>query len=121
MKIKELENMLQTVSLVILALLKRVRGTQLGAYENVVFIFTVVFVFYIIHRMCVRFGKDYPIVDEWEEKLDLMTIVAYGVMVFLLTILNVTNIIIMAVIGILLIAINVLIKTKRRKILKEKN
>ncbi|UJF16186.1 hypothetical protein LZ578_03375 [Jeotgalibaca sp. MA1X17-3] len=112
--IKEKENMVQTTFLIILVMLKRYAGILLGEFENVIFIFSAVIVFYFIHFLFVTFGKNYPEKDDWEERLNLFTIGLYGIGVFILQMLQVTNLTIMAMVGILLIGINVLIKSKRR-------
>lgn len=112
--IKEKENMVQTFFLVILVMLKRYAGILLGEFENVIFIFSAVVIFYLIHFLFVTFGKNYPEKDDWEERLNLFTIGLYGIGVFILQMLQVNNLAILAIVGILLIGINVLIKSKRR-------
>lgn len=119
MTIKEKENLLQSIFLVFSILLKRYFGYLLGDYENSLFIFIALAGFYLIHFLFVKISKDYPKTDDWEEKLNLITILIYGVAVFLLQLLNATNVVIMLTVGIILILLNVLIKTKRRAI-KEK-
>lgn len=118
--IKEKENMIQTVFLVMIVMFKRYFGYVLGEYENVLFVFIAVAGFYLIHFLFVKFAKDYPEKDHWEEKLNLGTLVLYGIGLLVLHLLNVNNVYVMAAVGIILITINVLIKTKRRAILKRK-
>lgn len=106
--------MVQTVFLVILVMLKRYAGILLGEFENVAFIFSAVLIFYLIHFLFVTFSKNYPEKDDWEERLNLFTIGLYGIGVFILQMFQVTNLVVMATVGIILIAINVLIKSKRK-------
>ena len=113
-KIKEKENIVQTIFLVILVMVKQSAGFLLGEYENVIFIFSAVLIFYFIHFLFVTFSKSYPEKDDWDERLNLFTIGVYGIGVFILQVLHVTNLTIMAAVGIILIAINVLIKSKRK-------
>lgn len=112
--IKEKENIVQTAFLIILVTLKRYAGILLGEFENVVFIFSAVIIFYLIHFLFVTFGRNYPEKDDWEERLNLFTIGLYGIGVFILQMLQVNNLAMMALVGILLIGINVLIKSKRK-------
>lgn len=112
--IKEKENMVQTIFLVVLVMAKRYAGFLMGEYENVVFIFSAVIIFYLIHFLFVTFSKNYPERDDWEERLNLFTLGLYGIGIFILQMVHVTNLAVMAAVGIILIAINVLIKSKRK-------
>lgn len=119
MSVKEKESLLQTISLVAIVLGRRYYGHYLGEYENILFVFAAAGVFYLIHFLFVKFTKDYPQRDDWEEKLNLVTLLLYGLGILILFWLNVTNVIVMAAVGFILIAINVIIKTKRREIRRD--
>lgn len=119
MSVKERESLFQTIALVAVVLGKRYYGSYLGEYENILFVFIVTGVFYLIHFLFVKFTKDYPDRDDWEEKLNVITLLLYGLGLLILFWLNVNNVIIMAVVGVILISINVIIKTKRREIRRD--
>ncbi len=119
MSVKERESLFQTIALVAVVLGKRYYGSYLGEYENILFVFIVTGVFYLIHFLFVKFTKDYPDRDDWEEKLNVITLLLYGLGLLILFWLNVNNVIVMAVVGVILISINVIIKTKRREIRRD--
>ena len=114
-KVKEKENLFQTIFLVVVVLLKPTIGAIFGEYENIAFVFGAFAGFYLIHFLFVFFYKDeYPEKDHWEEKLNLWTMLFYGLCLLLLHWLRVQNVWVMALVGVILIAINVLIKSKRK-------
>lgn len=112
--IREKENVFQTLYLAVIMLGKKFYGYFLGDWENLVFIFGAALGLYLIHYGCVRWGADYPQVDDWEEKFNLGTILLYGAAVFVLQLLRVSSLLVFAAIGLILIAINVLVKLKRK-------
>lgn len=116
---KDIENALQSVFLIMIVMLKQYAGSSLGEYENVIFVFSAVTGSYLIHFLFVKLSKNYPKRDDWEEKLNLLTLLAYGIGLFVLQLLGVKRIFVLGAVGIILIAMNILIKTKRKSIKKK--
>lgn len=116
---KDIENALQSVFLIMIVMLKQYAGSSLGEYENVIFVFSAVTGSYLIHFLFVKLSKNYPKRDEWEEKLNLLTLLAYGIGLLVLQLLGVKRIFVLGAVGIILIAMNILIKTKRKSIKKK--
>ena len=116
---KDIENALQSVFLIMIVMLKQYAGSTLGEYENVIFVFSAVTGSYLIRFLFVKLSKNYPKRDDWEEKLNLLTLLAYGIGLFVLQLLGVKSIFVLGAVGIILIAINILIKTKRKSIKKK--
>lgn len=114
MTTKEKENLCQSIFLIIAVVFKRYGGYLLGEYETSLFIFIALIGFYVIHLAFVKLAKDYPQRDNWEENFNLVTLLGFGLAVFILQLINAANILLIAVVGIILILINVLIKSKRR-------
>ncbi|MDE1547618.1 hypothetical protein [Jeotgalibaca caeni] len=116
---KDIENALQSVFLIMIVMLKQYAGSSLGEYENVIFVFSAVTGSYLIHFLFVKLSKNYPKRDDWEEKLNLLTLLAYGFGLLVLQLLGVKSIFVLGAVGIILIAMNILIKTKRKSIKKK--
>lgn len=117
--LREKENIFQALYIVAIVLLKRKYGMLLNDYENIIFVFLAALGLYFIHWLLTKFSKSENQLDDWEEKLDIMTIVIYGFGLLLLKWLQVTSVWVMLLVGGLLIAINVMIKYKRRSIKKK--
>ena len=118
MKLNEKENLFQAVFVVAIVLLKRFYGSALGEYENIIFVFTAAIGLFAINWLLKRLDKSGATFDTWEDRWDLATILAYGFSLLLLKWLQVTNIWVLVVVGVLIIGINVVIKLKRREIKK---
>ena len=118
MKLNEKENLFQALFVVAIVLLKRYYGSALGEYENIIFVFTAAIGLFFINWLLKRLDRSGAELDAWEDKWDLATILVYGLALLLLKWLNVTNIWVMVVVGVLIIGINVVIKLKRREIKK---
>lgn len=118
MKLNEKENLFQALFVVAIVLLKRYYGSGLGEYENIIFVFTAAIGLFFINWLLKRLDRSGAELDTWEDKWDLATILVYGLALLLLKWLNVTNIWVMVVVGVLIIGINVVIKLKRREIKK---
>lgn len=116
--IREQENIFQTFFLATILLAKRFYGELLGEWENLAFIFGAALGLYLIHSLCVRYGKDYPNVDDWEERFNLGTLALYGVAAFVLQLMGATNLLFFAAVGLILVAINVLVKLKRKQAIR---
>lgn len=117
--VSEKENIFQALYIVAIVLLKRRYGMFLNDYENIIFVFLAALGLYLIHWLLTKLYKGENQPDDWEEKLDIMTIVVYGFGLLLLKWLQVTNVWVMLLVGGLLVAINVIIKYKRRSIKKK--
>lgn len=118
MKLNEKENLFQALFVVAIVLLKRYYGSALGEYENIIFVFTAAIGLFFINWLLKRLDRSGAELDTWEDKWDLATILVYGLALLLLKWLNVINIWVMVVVGVLIIGINVVIKLKRREIKK---
>lgn len=118
MKLNEKESLFQALFVVAIVLLKRYYGSALGEYENIIFVFTAAIGLFFINWLLKRLDRSGAELDTWEDKWDLATILVYGLALLLLKWLNVTNIWVMVVVGVLIIGINVVIKLKRREIKK---
>lgn len=116
--LREKENIFQALYIVAIVLLKRKYGMLLNDYENIIFVFLAALGLYLIHWLLTKLSKSENQLDDWEEKLDIMTIVIYGFGLLLLKWVQVTSVWVMLLVGGLLIAINVMIKYKRRSIKK---